>query len=389
MPDTRTSAGDNKIVDVRARVMRSSVPEFLIGGGIPYNLDLASTVVEIVAENGVIGRGETTLARGAEPEKTMAQAIIANFKPLILGQDPFRISQIWEELWTYTKTIGFYGPLSAIDQALWDLKARSLGVPLYELMGGRVRDRIAAYATSAIKKDPKDHVEDIRRYIDLGMRGVKLGIGRGVEEDCRLIHMAAEAAEGRIRVAVDANAYYTTYWEAAEVAQACDDAGIFWLEEPLPHSDIAGLAQLNKQYKTPISGYQTETSAARMKDYLDKNALEIYQPRICFSGGITQSKRIAEMCDIFNKMFIPHAFGSGVKNAATLHLIASTRNAGWIEFPVVLDVDDPRRFMTANYLADLSVISMDESGYVRVPDGLGNCVELSEDALGEYQILEL
>lgn len=377
-----------KIVDIRARVMRSSVPEFLIGGGIPYHLDLASTIVEVVAENGMVGRGETTLARGEEREETMARAIVNNFKPLLIGQDSRQISRIWEELWVYTKTIGFVGPLSAIDQALWDLKARTLGVPLYDLMGGKVRDKIRAYATSAIKKTPEDHVADIRRYIELGIQGVKLGIGRGVAEDKRLIRMATEAAEDKIRVAVDANAYYTNHLDAEEIAQICDETGIFWLEEPLQHSDIAGLAYLNHKYRTPISGYQTETSAARMKDYLDKNALEIYQPRICLSGGITQSKRVAELCDVFNKMFIPHAFGSGMKNAATLHLIASTHNAGWIEFPVVLDVEDPRRFMTGNYLKNLKDISMDEQGFVTVPSGPGNGVELNDD-LSEYEVLAL
>lgn len=375
-----------KIVDVRARVMRSSVPEFLIGGGIPYNLDLASTIIEIETDTGHVGRGETTLARGAEREKTTALAVANNFKPLILGKDPRQISLLWQELWVYTKTIGFVGPLSAIDQALWDLKARSLGVPLYELMGGKVRDKIRAYATSAIRKSPEEHVCDIKRYIELGIQGVKLGIGRGVAEDKKLIRMATEAAEDKIRVAVDANAYYTNHLDAEEIAQTCDDCGVFWLEEPLEHSDIAGLAYLNHKYRTPISGYQTETSAARMKDYLEKNALEIYQPRICFSGGITQSKRIAELCDIFNKMFIPHGFGSGMKNAATLHLIASTHNAGWIEFPVVLDVEDPRKFMTGNYLANPDVISMDEEGFVTVPSGPGNGAEINEDIIGEYQI---
>lgn len=375
-----------KIVDVRARVMRSSVPEFLIGGGIPYNLDLASTIVEVEADDGTIGRGETTLARGQDREETMARAVSNNFKPLLLDKDPRNIAALWEELWVYTKTIGFVGPLSAIDQALWDLKARALGVPLYQLLGGQFRSKVKAYATSAIKKPADDHVADIKRYIELGIQGVKLGIGRGVEEDKALIRKATEAAEGKIRVAVDANAFYTNHMDAEEIAQVCDETGIFWLEEPLMHSDIEGLAYLNKKYRTPISGYQTETSAARMKDYLQHNALEIYQPRICFSGGVTQSKLAADLCDVFNKMFIPHAFGGGMKNAATLHLIASTRNAGWIEFPVVLDVEDPRRFMTGNYLANIGDISMDEDGLVTVPEGIGNGVELSEDVVSEYQV---
>ncbi len=378
-----------KIVDVRARLMRSSVPEFLIGGGIPFDLDLCSTIVEIESSEGIVGRGESTLARGVEREETLTRAVVHNFKPMLMGEDPRRISKIWEDLWTYAKTVGMMNPMSAIDQALWDLKARTLGVPLYELMGGKVRDKIRAYATSAIKKAPEAHADDIRRYIELGIQAVKLGIGRGVEEDRRLIRTVTEAGEGKIKIAVDANGFYRNHMEAAEVAQICDDHGIFWLEEPVPHTDIAGLAELNRKFKTPISGFQTEYTAFRMKDYLQHNALEIYQPRICFCGGITQSKIIADICDVWNKMYIPHGFGSGMKNAATLHLIASTHNAGWIEFPVVLDVEDPRRFMTGNYLANLDAISMDEQGFVSVPEGIGNGVELDPAAIKEYQVLEL
>ena len=375
-----------KIVDVRARVMKSSVPEFHVGGGVSFDLDLASTIVEIESDEGIIGRGETTLARGQGPEETNARAVANSFKPMLLGEDPRDIRALWEKLWSYTKSIGYYGPMSALDQALWDLKARALGVPLYQLLGGKFRSKIRAYATSAIKKTPDEHAADIKRYIELGIQGVKLGIGRGVEEDKLLIRKATEAAEGRIKVAFDANAFYTSHLDAEEIAQVCDEVGAFWLEEPLMHSDLAGLAYLNNKYRTPISGYQTETTAARMKDYLALNALEIYQPRICLSGGITQSKLVAEMCDVFNKKFIPHAMGSGLKNATSLHLVASTRNAGWIEYPVVLDVEDPRKFMTGNYLANVQDISMDENGFVTVPEGPGSGVELSEAAIEEYQV---
>jgi len=351
-----------------------------------WKVDLASTIVEIESDEGIVGRGEATMSNGAHNEEVLARAIKTVFAPMIIGEDPRDITALWRKMWLYARTMGFLSPVSAIDQALWDLKARWLGVPIYDLLGGKVRDKIRVYACSAVKKDIDQHVADIRKYVELGFQATKLSIGRGVDEDIELIRRATEAAEGKIKIAVDANGYYDDFAAALRIAEVCDECGIFWLEEPLPLTDITGLAELNRRVKTPISGFQSETSAYRMKEYLRNNALEIYQPRLDYCGGITQSKRIAEICEVWHKLFIPHSFGGGVKFAGTVQVIAAALAGGWVEFPVVLDHENPKRFMTGDYISNSEVFRVDDEGFLTVPTGIGNGIEINEDAIRELEI---
>ncbi|MGI6149870.1 MAG: mandelate racemase/muconate lactonizing enzyme family protein [Limnochordia bacterium] len=375
-----------KIADVRGRTVRGTVRPLRIGGGLTWDVSYCSTIVEIETDEGLIGRGETWFGFGEEQETVNARAIERVFKPLLVGEDPREITYLWKKLWNYAKGQGLMNPFSAIDQALWDLKGRWLGVPIYELLGGKVRDKIHAYACSPGKKAPEQIISNVKRYADLGFKATKLGIGHGVENDRQFIRTVTEAAEGRIKIAVDANGYYENLVDAMQVAEVCDECDIFWLEEPVPHTDVEGLAELNRRFKTPISGFQTEIGVFRMKHYLEKNALEIYQPRICYCGGISQSKQVSLLCDIWNKMFIPHAFGGGIKFCGTLHVVASAPSGGWVEFPISLEAEDPRQFMYASYMKNAHILNADENGLINVPQGPGNGVEIDEDVLRELEI---
>ena len=109
----------------------------------------------------------------------------------------------------------------------------------------------------------------MKKCIELGFQATKLSIGRGVEEDIELIRKVTEAAQGRIKIAVDANGYYDDFTAAVKIAEVCDECDIFWLEEPLPLTNVTGLAELNRRFKTPISGFQAETSAYRLREYTE------------------------------------------------------------------------------------------------------------------------
>lgn len=376
-----------KLKSMVTRVVRNPLPRAELGG-LSWSVDLASTIVEITDEDGVTGIGESTMSRGTEQEEVLARAILSLYKPLLVDHDLDDIDAIWQRMWLYGRTIGFISPMSAIDQALWDLKGKRAGLPVSDLLGGRVRDKVSAYACSALRKDIAEHVDDVKYYIDLGFRATKLSIGRGIEEDIRLIEAVTEAAQGRIKIAVDANGFYQNTLDAVPIAEVCDDTGIFWLEEPLPVTNVDGLAYLNNRFRTPISGYQSETTAFPMKEYIAKNALEIYQPRLDYCGGITQSKKVAQICDVHHKMFIPHAFGSGVKFAGTLQVIASTVSGGWIEFPVLRHQQGPRRYHAATYLKDTGIFDVDEQGYVTIPRKPGTGAELAPEIVAELQVAQ-
>ena len=123
-----------KIADVRGRTVRGTVRPLRIGGGLTWDVSYCSTIVEIETDEGLIGRGETWFGFGEEQETVNARAIERVFKPLLVGEDPREITYLWKKLWNYAKGQGLMNPFSAIDQALWDLKGRWLGVPIYELL---------------------------------------------------------------------------------------------------------------------------------------------------------------------------------------------------------------------------------------------------------------
>ena len=118
-----------KIADVRVRSIRTHVPLAELGG-MSWKLDLASTIVEIESDQGVVGVGESTMSNGWKNELVLADAIKTVFAPMIIGEDFRDIRTLWRKMWLYARTMGFLSPVSAIDQALWDLKARTLGVPI-------------------------------------------------------------------------------------------------------------------------------------------------------------------------------------------------------------------------------------------------------------------
>lgn len=375
-----------KITDLRARVVKSSVPKFEVGGGMRFPVELACVIVEVEDENGVIGRGETSWNKGIEHEIILAQSIVSHFKSVIVGEDASNTAKLWDKLWAYAVGPGLFHAVSGVDQAIWDLKARALGVPLHSLFGGKVRDKINAYACSPVKRDIARCAEDVKAYADLGFKATKLVVGLGLERDKRLIEECSAAAEGRIKISVDANCAYEKYLDAAELAQACDDAGIFWFEDPMPPMDLSSLAELNRRYRTPISGFQREIHSGRMKEYLRTNALEIFHPKLNYCGGTTQSLRVAMLCDIWNKTYIPHGFGCGIKAAGTLQIIAATQNAGWFEFTVAAETPDPRRFMTADYVKNIEALSINASGEMTITDTPGHGIELDEDLVRDAQV---
>lgn len=373
-----------KIKSIKTRIVKNPLPRAELGG-LSWHVDLASTIVEITAEDGTVGIGETTMSRGPDEEDVLARAVISLYAPMLEGADLTDIEAISHRMWLYGRTVGFISPMSGIDQALWDLKGKVLGVPVSHLLGGPVRDKVNAYACSALKKSVDEHVEDVKYYVELGFKATKLSIGRGIEEDIELIERTTEAGGGKIQIAVDANGFYQNTMDAVPIAEACDANDIFWLEEPLPVTNVDGLAYLNEKFRTPISGYQSETTAYRMTEYLAKNALDIYQPRLDYCGGISHSKKVSVLCDIHHKRFIPHAFGSGVKFAGTLQVIASAVSGGWIEFPVLKHDKGPRTYHAAAYLKDPAIFNVDEQGMVSIPTKPGTGAELDADAVRELQ----
>ena len=159
-----------------------------------------------------------------------------------------------------------------------------------------------------------------------------------------------------------------------------------WFEEPIAHTDIDGQAALNERTSVPISGYQTHTPHYPALDHLEADALEIYQPALDLSCGITGAQRVATLVEAYNKRFLPHAFGPVVNYAASLHVAMASPVCSRIEYAVYDDtVDDPGEFVASPYIANQQDYSVDDGGKISPPDKPGLGVEVDEDVLEEYR----
>lgn len=281
------------------------------------------TLVRIETDGGFVGVGE---AFGLPLPTVSAEIVRGLIGPELMGRDPLKAEAIWDEFYSYFRALGHTrGPmmeaLSAADIALWDIKAKALGLPLWRLLGGQ-RQRIEAYASPVpFYDDPKDTRERAQGYRQEGFRGVKLKIGRGLKTDLEHVAAAREGLGEQGTLMVDANCAYDIP-AAIELARALAAYGVAWLEEPLASDDIQGLAKLRKASTIPIAAGENEFTPFGVENLLCSEAVDIVQPNITRAGGVTGALRIAELAHTHGVRFAPHGVGSWVGIAAMLHVCA-------------------------------------------------------------------
>jgi L-alanine-DL-glutamate epimerase-like enolase superfamily enzyme len=303
----------------------------------------------------------------------------------VVGKDPRHITDIWHELYLHVKRAGAYGALSAIDEALWDIKAKNAGKPVYQLLGGQTKD-VHAYATFPVDKTADELVDHANWLLDKGFQAMKIGAGFGIEEDRHRIRTISEGIPDDFGLAIDANTSYD-YTDARAVAETASEYEIEWFEEPIAHTDIQGQAKLNEAVGVPISGYQTHTPHYPALDHLKADALDIYQPSLDYVGGITGARRVATMVEAFNKQMIPHALGPAINYAASLHVAAAARQCDLIEFAVLDDdIEDPGEYIAGPYIENRDAIYVQDGGLIEPPSGLGLGVTIDDEVFEEYRV---
>jgi D-galactarolactone cycloisomerase len=346
-------------------------------------VEVSSVITKITTDEGITGYGES-FYRSIPDNRFLAESI-RSLSRHIVGSDPREITQIWHDLYVHTKRSGAYGALSAIDEALWDIKGKSAGLPVYELLGGRTTD-VDAYATFPIAKDEDELVEDAKWLAKRGFEAMKIGAGYGVKKDRKRIEAITANIPDDFGLSIDSNTSYSAS-NALAVAEIASEHDLKWFEEPISHTDISGQAELNKRVSVPIAGYQTHTPHYPAVKHLKANALDIYQPTLTYSGGITGARRVATLVEAFNKRLVPHALGPGVNYAASLHLATASPVCSLIEFAVLSDEhDDPGEYIAAPHIVNTEDISVRSDGQIEPPTTPGLGVQIDEDILEENRV---
>lgn len=381
-----------EVTEVESIVLESAVGTIPLSGGKGGSFDATVTpiIARIHTDDGIVGIGETFIEDpSAEKSKWVGQSIRGLSKHLI-GKDPRNVRDRWQEMYVHTKRTGSYLALSAIDEALWDIKGKKAGVPVYELLGGKSKD-VKAYATFPHAKPIDELIEDSQWLHEKGFELMKIVVGKthgeDIEHDKKRIRDVSGNVPDDFGLACDANTSYS-FPEALAVGKTASECGLGWFEEPIEHTDIEGQADLNRRLSVPISGYQTHTPHYPARDHLVADALEIYQPTLDLCGGITAAQSVATLVEAFNKRLVPHTFGPGINYTASLHVAAASPACDLIEFAVYDDeADDPGEFVASPYVMDQGEsIYVQDGGVIEPPEKPGLGLELDEDAIEKYRI---
>lgn len=363
----------------------------------------SAALIEISTDVGLTGVGETYAGYFC-PE--LVKVAVEYFKPVLLGVDPVATSihaltqrmALCENFWA---RVGFgQAVLTGIEAALWDLKGKLLGLPVYELLGGRCHDRLLAYATGGPSNWPADRLKaKIDSYLGLGFRAFKVGSGyfddatrSAVPAPSRsaIVDMEASKAElmrrhvgPDIAILMDGHMDNNPWdaWDvptARAVLQALEPYDLFLFEEPRPYSDPWGYAELRRSTSVPVAGGECLTTLAEFRLFADLDALSIAQLDAAFVGGLEEFVRIARMFDSRGKKIATHSWGAGVAQMQNIHAAFASPNA------VILEVPPAAGPLHTELWGDSLVM---QDGYVLPPQSPGLGGRLTDEIIARYPFI--
>jgi D-galactarolactone cycloisomerase len=360
-----------KITDVKTYSLVYPVKE-PFGNAMRWTRERPFGVVEVLTDNGITGWGEGALVPARRAIETQ-----------VIGRSPFENEVIWEGLHRQGTDPA---AISAIDIALWDIMGKALGQPIYSLLGGAFRTRVQAYATGLFRQERKDPtgalVEEARGYVDQGFRAMKMKVGFGPDYDIRNVAAVRRAIGENILFAVDANCGYDRS-TAIAVGQRIAENNLLWFEEPISADDVEGYIEIRRALKMRIAGAEQFRGRWAFRRMIQERALDIVQPDVCVCGGFTEFRKIAAMASANHIRVIPHMFGTAIRLAATLQLLATLPDSprALEPFPTLLEYD-----MSENALrTELAKEPIRHAeGIVNVPQGPGLGIEINRDVLEKY-----
>ena len=341
-------------------------------------------IVKITLDDGTYGWGE-----GYGPA-SIIKAGIDFFSQFLLGENALEHEVLWQEMYRrsldYARSGILQAAISAIDVALWDLKGKLLGQPVSVLLGGIKNPIIQPYATGLYftKTDNLEEklTEEAQLYKSQGFKAVKMKIGLGISQDVKYIAAIRKAIGPDMELMIDANHAYS-YKEAIELAQKTEKYGISWFEEPVSPKDYEGYKRLRENTSIPIAGGECEYLKFGFKRLFENECVDIAQPDICATGGLTEAKKIATLAQTYCKDVVPHSWGTWIAISAAVHFVGNLdRNPGrMFDNLPTMELD-----RTENALRDevtqhqLKI----EQGLLHVPRTPGLGVEVDDEALKKY-----
>jgi L-alanine-DL-glutamate epimerase-like enolase superfamily enzyme len=348
-----------------------------------YTADLTAVLVKVTTDSGLVGWGES---KGVVVPAAVKSILVDMVIPAVIGMDALDIALVRERMVGLMRLRGhlqgfFQEAISGVEIALWDLKGKAAGLPVYSLLGGAFRDRIATYASGLVglkaNYQPADIAriqEDARQAMAGGFRGLKIAIGAGSGPDLASVDAVREVVGDDFAILVDAGGCYD-FHTALRVAEELQRRRVFWFEAPLPIDDFQGYIELAQRVAIPITNDLIWTTGL-VRDILQRGGKVIFLPEVLKAGGLLECKQIADLLDRFHLPFAPHlSQGTMLQFAATAHICAAAPNFLICEY-----------WWQSNPLGNAILkrpLEMKE-GFLMVPEGPGLGVEMDEAALAPF-----
>ena len=338
--------------------------------------------LKIDTDEGISGWGEPVIEGRADTVRTAVE----EFRLNLIGRDPARIEDLWQEMYR----TGFYrgGPevmsaIAGIDQALWDIKGKALGVPVYELLGGACREKLKVYRWIGGDR-PADVANAAREAVSQGYSAVKMNATEEmhyidsyekIDAVCQRVAAIREALGLQLDIAVDFHGRVHKTM-AKVLAKALDEFHLMFIEEPVLPQNNEALREIARATTTPIATGERMFSRWEFKNLLQDGYVDIIQPDLSHAGGISECKKIAAMAEAFDVAVAPHCPLGPVALGACIQLDICTPNVFIQEQSLGIHYNKGGDLL--DYLKDPSIYSY-KDGFIDAVTGPGLGVELDED----------
>lgn len=374
-----------KIAEIKAYPTSYALPQDLdVRLGIGRMVKRDTIIVKVVTQGGLVGWGESHHGRAPG---TVAHLVGTTLKQLIVGMDATDVVGIWSRI--YKMQLGSHGmgaatslAMSGIDMALWDIRAKAVGWPLYKLLGGSAKP-IPAYAggVSLGYQPPEQLVEEVRPFVEAGFKAVKLRVGDTPARDVARATAVRKTFGDGLVILSDANTGCTVE-DARRLMPGLEAAGVSWLEEPFPAHDHRSYAIAKTFARIPLAAGENHYTRFEFHRLIEDGTITILQPDLSKTGGITEGLRIAAMASAWKLPVHPHTSLSALNMAASIHFLCAIDNGGYFEADI--SKINPYR----DQLCSQKPYQVTEDGTVRPLEAPGIGLDVDERFLERHPVIE-
>ncbi len=370
--------GEFTITDVKAYATSFPLPkEGNVRLGIGRAVKKDAVVVKVTTAGGLVGWGESHHARAPS---TIARLVETTLRMLVVGEDACDVQGIWRKI--YIKQLASHGlgagtamAMSGIDMALWDIRGKATGWPLYRLLGGKSRP-VAAYAggISLGFQPPAELVDEARTHLEAGYKAVKLRLGDNPRDDLARVAAIRRAFGDELVILTDANIGYSVA-DARAVMPGLDASGVAWLEEPFPAHDYRSYREAKAFGRVPLAAGENHYTRFEFSRLIDEGIVTILQPDLSKTGGVTEVMKIAAMASAHKLPVHPHTSMTGLNMAASIHVLAALDDPGYFEGDV------SKNNLFRDTMVSPAPYTVDTGGNVHPLEGPGLGLEFNDDFL--------